>query len=196
MGVETVEVQRAGLVDDARALVLLCLPDAERGAPSGSAKTAIRPASITSNGSVTTRPPERRTFEAASSALSTHTYEFHSAVGGPLFGTAPRINGSVKGPRITQAAVKFKAKREKLPGQFDIGEVVRGTFVGTVVDIQFPAKKNSDGIARRTRVHVGGRPPDWRNSTPVWERGIKTPCRPRFIIGVDARAGMRSAAEA
>ena len=35
-----------------------------------------------------------------------------------------------------------------------MGEVVRGTFVGTVVDIQFPAKKNSDGSLDVTRVHV------------------------------------------
>ena len=40
-------------------------------APSGSVKTAIRPASMTSNGSITTFPPASRTFDAVSSALST-----------------------------------------------------------------------------------------------------------------------------
>ena len=37
----------------------------------GSAHTAIRPASNTSNGSATTVPPAAPTFDAASSALST-----------------------------------------------------------------------------------------------------------------------------
>ena len=96
--------------------------------------------------------------DAARKSLEQLAQEDPDAQEGPeqfrLFGTAPRINGSVKGPRITSAAVKFKAKREKLPGQFDMGEVVRGTFVGTVVDIQFPAKKNSDGSLDVTRVHV------------------------------------------
>ncbi len=42
-------------------------------APSGSLKTAIRPASMTSNGSITTPPPASRTLDAVSSALSTQT---------------------------------------------------------------------------------------------------------------------------
>ena len=45
----------------------------QNAAPSGSVNTAIRPASMTSNGSVMTLPPASRTFEAVSSALSTHT---------------------------------------------------------------------------------------------------------------------------
>ena len=45
----------------------------QNAAPSGSAKTAIRPASMTSNGSITAAPPASRTFDAVSSALSTQT---------------------------------------------------------------------------------------------------------------------------
>src|SRR5262245_48160736 len=45
----------------------------QNAALSGSVRTAMRPASLTSNGSVTTPPPESRTFAAVSSALSTQT---------------------------------------------------------------------------------------------------------------------------
>ena len=44
---------------------------------------------MTSNGSVKTRPPASFTFEAASSALSTQTYVFHTAIGGPPSGCEP-----------------------------------------------------------------------------------------------------------
>ena len=40
-------------------------------APSGSVKTAMRPAAMTSNGSITTLPPASLTLAAVSSALST-----------------------------------------------------------------------------------------------------------------------------
>jgi hypothetical protein len=43
----------------------------QNAAPSGSASIAMRPASITSNGSISTAPPASRAFAAASSALST-----------------------------------------------------------------------------------------------------------------------------
>ena len=58
-------------------------------APSGSAQTAIRPASMTSNGSVRTLPPASRTFATVSSALSTRTYVFHIAIGGAASGIDP-----------------------------------------------------------------------------------------------------------
>src|SRR5947207_981053 len=61
----------------------------ENAAPSGSVNTAIRPASMTSNGSVSMRPPAWRTFAAASSALCTHTYVFHTPVGGAPSGCDP-----------------------------------------------------------------------------------------------------------
>ena len=54
----------------------------QKTAPSGSARTAIRPASSTSKGSVTTAPPAARARVAVSSALSTQTYVFHIAIGG------------------------------------------------------------------------------------------------------------------
>ena len=44
------------------------------GAPSGSVTTAIRPASMTSNGSIAMLPPASRTLDAVSSALSTQKY--------------------------------------------------------------------------------------------------------------------------
>jgi hypothetical protein len=46
-------------------------------APCGSWITAIRPASMTSNGGACTLAPSSAAFAAASSALSTVTYEFH-----------------------------------------------------------------------------------------------------------------------
>ena len=61
----------------------------QNAAPSGSAKTAIRPASMTSNGAVRTRPPASTTFDAVSSALSTQTYVFQAAVEGPPSGADP-----------------------------------------------------------------------------------------------------------
>ena len=67
-GVQPVEVHRAVLVDDPRAAVLVGLPQ-QKTAPSGSARTAIRPASITSNGSIITAPPASRAFTVVSSAL-------------------------------------------------------------------------------------------------------------------------------
>ena len=45
----------------------------QNAAPSGSANTAIRPASMTSNGSISALPPASRTLEAVWSALSTQT---------------------------------------------------------------------------------------------------------------------------
>jgi hypothetical protein len=45
----------------------------QKAAPSRSAKTAMRPKSMTSNGSITTLPPASRTFAAVSSARSTQT---------------------------------------------------------------------------------------------------------------------------
>ena len=43
----------------------------QNAAPSGSVSTAIRPASMTSKGSIATPPPASRAFAAVSSALST-----------------------------------------------------------------------------------------------------------------------------
>ena len=51
--------------------------------------TAIRPASRTSNGSLSTTPPASRALAAVSSALSTQMYVFHSAIGGAPSGIAP-----------------------------------------------------------------------------------------------------------
>ena len=47
-------------------------------APVGSWTSAIRPASITSNGSIATVPPLSAAARAASSALVTVTYEFQA----------------------------------------------------------------------------------------------------------------------
>ena len=62
----------------------MCRPacHSENGAPCGSAQTAIRPASKTSNGSESTLPPASCTARTVSSALSTATYVLHTAVGG------------------------------------------------------------------------------------------------------------------
>ena len=69
---------------------LCCLAShTQKAAPSGSMHTAMRPASMTSKGSVSTRPPASRTFAAAASALSTQTYVFHAAVGGAPSGCEP-----------------------------------------------------------------------------------------------------------
>src|SRR5918998_1516995 len=53
----------------------------QNAAPSGSVKTAVRPASAKSKGSTTTPPPAWWTLAAASSALATETYVFHTARG-------------------------------------------------------------------------------------------------------------------
>ena len=60
-GREVVPGQRARDVDELRADVVARLPDATRPRPSGPARTAMRPASITSNGSAMhrRRPPRR-----------------------------------------------------------------------------------------------------------------------------------------
>ena len=57
-----------------------------KAAPSGSVKTAIRQASMKSNGFVTRLPPASRILDAASSALSTQKYVFHIAIGGAASG--------------------------------------------------------------------------------------------------------------
>jgi hypothetical protein len=49
-------------------------------------KTPIRQAFMKSKGSITTPPPASRTFDAASSALSTHKYVVHIAIGGAVPG--------------------------------------------------------------------------------------------------------------
>src|SRR6185436_17182004 len=49
----------------------------------------IRPASMTSNGSISDLPPAARTLEAAWSALSTQTYVSHIAIGGAPSGIDP-----------------------------------------------------------------------------------------------------------
>jgi hypothetical protein len=49
----------------------------------------MRPASLTSNGSISTLPPAAVTFAAVSSALSTQTYVFHIAIGGAPSGIDP-----------------------------------------------------------------------------------------------------------
>jgi len=61
----------------------------QNAAPSGSVKTAVRPAPGTSNGSRTTPPPAARTLDAVSSALSTQMYVSHIAVGGADSGIDP-----------------------------------------------------------------------------------------------------------
>jgi hypothetical protein len=71
-----------------------------------------------------------------------------------LFGTGSRLNSKVGGPKVTASAARFTAKRQELPGQFELGETVRGTFVGRVKDLQFPTRANSDGSFDVTRVHV------------------------------------------
>jgi hypothetical protein len=50
-----------------------CACHTQNATPSGSASMAMRPASRTSNGSTSTRPPASFAFAAASSALSTQT---------------------------------------------------------------------------------------------------------------------------
>jgi hypothetical protein len=71
-----------------------------------------------------------------------------------LFGSQSKINSKVGGPKVTASATRFTAKRQPIPGQFELGETVRGTWVGRVKDLQFPSKKNSDGSYEVTRVHV------------------------------------------
>jgi hypothetical protein len=61
----------------------------QNAAPSGSVKTAVRPASMTSNGSLTTPPPASRTLDAVSSALSTEMYVSHIATDGADSGIDP-----------------------------------------------------------------------------------------------------------
>ena len=67
----------------------------------------MRPASITSKGSITADPPASLAFAAASSALSTHTYVFHIASGGAASGIEP--TAATSPPRIR--AMKY------LPGE-------------------------------------------------------------------------------
>ena len=58
-------------------------------APSGSAKTAIRPKRGMSNGSLRVVPPASWTFEAVSSTSSTQMYVFHTARAGMPGGIEP-----------------------------------------------------------------------------------------------------------
>ena len=67
-------------------------------APWGSAHTAIRPASMTSNGSIRADPPASVTFFAVSSVLSTQMYVFHIAMGGAPSGIEP--TAATSPPRI------------------------------------------------------------------------------------------------
>ena len=70
----------------------------QNAAPSGSANTAIRPAVMTSKGSVRTWPPASRTLDAVSSALSTQMYVFQVAMGGPPSGIP--LTAATLPPRI------------------------------------------------------------------------------------------------
>ena len=60
-------------------------------APAGSAATAIRPASMTSNGSLISLPPAAVTFSAVASAFSVARYVVQAVgvPGGPIFGPIP-----------------------------------------------------------------------------------------------------------
>lgn len=71
-----------------------------------------------------------------------------------LFGTAPRLNGSVKGGKVNQSAVKFKAAAQPLPGQFDIDEMVELRVMARVDNLSFPTKRDGDGkLMQVTRTH-------------------------------------------
>ena len=101
----------------------LCLPacQTQNAAPSGSVKTAIRPASITSNGSFTTAPPASRTFDAVSSALSTETYVSHVATGGapsgiePSAATSPPCRRAMKYLPGAPGGITFSNSQPKRP---------------------------------------------------------------------------------
>jgi hypothetical protein len=69
------------------------------GAPSGSANIAIRPASNTSNGSLMMVAPAASALAAVSSALSTHTYVFHTATGGRPRGSS-RVPAAARPPIV------------------------------------------------------------------------------------------------
>jgi hypothetical protein len=76
---------------------------------------------MTSNGSITTLPPESRTFEAVSSALSTQTYVFHVAAGGsdsgidPTAATSPPRIRAVKYLPSDPAGITFSNSHPKRP---------------------------------------------------------------------------------
>jgi hypothetical protein len=90
-------------------------------APSGSAKTAVRPTSMTSNGSFTTLPPASRALAAVSSALSTETYVSHVAVDGadsavdPTAATAPPCRPAMKYLPSDSGGITFSNVQPKRP---------------------------------------------------------------------------------
>jgi hypothetical protein len=90
-------------------------------APSGSEKTAERPASMTSNGSFTTSPPASRTLAAVSSALSTQTYVSQTAVGDAVPGaeetaatSRPRSRARKYAPAVP-GGITFSNSQPKSP---------------------------------------------------------------------------------
>ena len=86
---QAVEVHRTRLIDDLRAPVPAGPADAEHRALPGRPRTAMRPASVTSNGSARICPPASLALAAVSSALSTQMYVFHVAADGAPSGATP-----------------------------------------------------------------------------------------------------------
>jgi hypothetical protein len=93
----------------------------QNAAPSGSANTAMRPASMTSNGSVKTLPPAARTRDAVSSALSTQTYVFHTATAGapggfdPTAATSPPRRRPMKYSPSDPSGIEFSNSHPNRP---------------------------------------------------------------------------------
>jgi hypothetical protein len=71
-----------------------------------------------------------------------------------LFGTAPSVNSQVKGTKVSSSHVKFKAKQQQLPGQFQMGDVVELRVKVRVDKVEFSSKHDGDGnVVETKRVH-------------------------------------------
>jgi hypothetical protein len=71
-----------------------------------------------------------------------------------LFGTAPSVNAQVKGVKVGSSHVKFTAKQQQLPGQFNMGDVVELRVLARVDKLEFVSKHDGDGNVTETkRIH-------------------------------------------
>jgi hypothetical protein len=68
-----------------------------------------------------------------------------------LFGTAPAVNTKVQGARVSSSHVKFKAKQQDLPGQFQMGDVVFLAVKARVDKLEFSSSHDADGNVTSTK---------------------------------------------
>lgn len=71
-----------------------------------------------------------------------------------LFGTAAKVNAQVTGIKVGSSHVKFTAKQQQLPGQFNMGDVVELRVLARVDKLEFSSKHDGEGNVTETkRIH-------------------------------------------